>query len=132
MTYQREHWFNDIRFFAGNVMRILTEYLDFKPGMTFYMWLPLVIGLIVILAVLFYSRKKLKPSYLAYAIAYTMIVISGGWPLSALRYYSALFPVAVGLGLICDTRPKRIVTLCLCALIQLVFIYGYTNSIYVM
>ena len=52
------------------------------------------------------AAKRLRPSTMAYFLAYFVIAIGATWLLSAPRYLAACFPLAIALAAIADTRKK--------------------------
>lgn len=68
------------------------------------LWLPNLVYLVGSLAIMIPAAGKLRPSYVAYFIAYYLVSMGATWLLSAPRYLTALFPLALALGTL--TRKK--------------------------
>ena len=58
-------------------------------------------GALVLLAL---GARRVRPSYMAYGIAYYVVAIGPTWLLSAPRYLAALFPLGLCLGSLTEKR----------------------------
>jgi len=121
LRYQKEHWSQGMGFFF-NTASYQTNYFLAKfradPPAALGLWLPNLAFLFgAPLVMLFAGRKKralpalaeeggaaaeqpyaIRPSYLAYFLAYYAVGMGATWLLSAPRYLTACFPLSIALS----------------------------------
>lgn len=101
MEYQREHWGQQTGLFfntASYQFREAVENFASDPTTVLGLWLPNLLCIFGSLAVMLFGAKRLRPSYIAWFIAYFVIAIGATWLLSAPRYLAALIPLPMALS----------------------------------
>ena len=110
MQYQKEHWSQGFGLFfetaAYQTEYALSAAAEGNLRQLFGLWLPNLIYSFGALGLIAAAAKRLRPSYLAYFLAYFAVAIGATWLLSAPRYLAACFPLALGLAACADTRRK--------------------------
>ena len=104
-----------------------------EQSTVFYgLWLPSLIYLFGSIAILIAAQKKLRPSYVAYFLLYYAITMGATWLLSAPRYLTAAFPLALGLAAITEKRwaDALATTLCTAGLLYYLFAFLQHWSVY--
>jgi hypothetical protein len=87
--------------------------------------------LLASLGIVIGAQNKLRASNVAYFIAYYAFCMGATWLLSAPRYLTAAFPLALALGAITEKKSvDRIATLVCCALFVL-YLIAFANQWYV-
>ena len=121
MTYQSVHWGQHPGFFFNTAAYQLEHALSADVRTALGLWLPNVLYSLAALVLLFFAAPRMRPSYLAFFIAYYVAAVGVTWLLSAPRYLVALFPVPLALGIVTRTpRADRIVTAC-CGMLYLLY-----------
>lgn len=111
MTYQSVHWGQHLGFFFHTAAYQLELALRSDVQTALGLWIPNVVYSLVTLVLMLFAAPRMRPSYLAFFIAYYVVAIGATWLLSAPRYLVALFPVPLALGLVTRTpRADRIAT----------------------
>ena len=133
MEYQREHWNQGFGFF-WNSAAYQTAYLQNAVAagdgrMALGLYLPNLLCSFGALALMIPAVKRIRPAYSAYFMAYFAVAIGATWLLSAPRYLTAAFPLALSLMLLSRRRAVNAVLTALLALLQLgylvMFMAGY-------
>ena len=110
MQYQREHWNQGFGLFfetaAYQTEYALSTAAEGNYSQFFGLCLPNLIYFFGALGLMAAAAKRLRPSTMAYFLAYFVIAIGATWLLSAPRYLAACFPLAIALAAIADTRKK--------------------------
>lgn len=110
MQYQREHWSQGFGLFfdtaAYQTEYALSTAAEGNLRQLFGLWLPNLVYSFGALGLMAAAAKRLRPSYMAYFLAYFVIAIGATWLLSAPRYLAACFPLALALAALADTRRK--------------------------
>lgn len=129
LTYQNANWQQRPGWFF-HTAEYQFDYLISALGSGDYkqllgLWLPNLVFLFSSVALLIGSCNRLRPSYTAYFIAYYAMSMGATWLLSAPRYLSTLFPLALSLALL--TRKKAADTLAtiLCVIGLIGYLYAF-------
>ena len=134
LTYQSEHWHQQLGWFFGTMATIVnsaTTSFSNNPQMLLGLWIPNIAFLIASLGIVIVAQNKLRASNVAYFIAYYVVCMGATWLLSAPRYLTAAYPLALALGAITEKKSvDRIVTLVCCALFVL-YLFAFVNQWYV-
>lgn len=116
MVYQKEHWYQQFIWFFDSVSRQVDYYLrtlaSGSYAEVFGLWLPNIIAVFgSLLIALFAVRKKLRISYAAYFICYAAVTLGASFLISAPRYMSACFPLALAAAALTENKwADRIMT----------------------
>ena len=135
LEYQRENWNQGLGWFFSTA-EYQTVYgltaLREQPTVFYGLWLPSLIYLFGSIAILIAAQKKLRPSYVAYFLLYYAITMGATWLLSAPRYLTAAFPLALGLAAITEKRwaDALATTLCTAGLLYYLFAFLQHWSVY--
>jgi Gpi18-like mannosyltransferase len=129
LTYQREHWSNGFGFFADNLVTIFNNAMNWKATERIALWIPELIAIIMVIAMIFYGFRKIRVSYLIYMMIYLFTCTSATWLISGPRYLMCLFPVHLLIALIIKAKPVQIgylfLSLSLLAFYTLAFVLDY-------
>ena len=154
LRYQSEHWSQRTGWFFNTASYQMNELLKSLPASreaALGLWLPNLVflfGAPLVMVFALRERRKpsvqegamrpaedsgpvtigqpyaLRPSYVAYFVAYYFISMGATWLLSAPRYLTACFPLAFALGRL--TRPRTAwMTYYLLLLLQLFYLCAY-------
>ncbi len=134
LTYQAEHWHQQLGWFFGSMATIVSSatgaFAD-NQQMLWGLWIPNIVFLLASLGIVIGAQNKLRASNVAYFIAYYAVCMGATWLLSAPRYLTAAYPLALALGAITEKKSvDRIVTLVCCALF-VVYLLAFVNQWYV-
>jgi uncharacterized membrane protein YjdF len=103
--------------------------LNWKAGERIALWIPEIIAIIMVIALVFYGFQKIRISYLIYMIIYLFTCTSATWLISGPRYIMSLFPVHLLIALFTKEKPVRIgylfLSLSLLAFYTLAFVLDY-------
>lgn len=121
MTYQSVHWGQHLGFFFNTAAYQLEYMFRADAHTALGLWLPNVLYSFAALVLMLFAAPRMRPSDLAFFIAYYVVAIGATWLLSAPRYLVALYPVPMALGAVTQTkRADRIATGC-CAILYLLY-----------
>ena len=134
LTYQSEHWHQQLGWFFGTTATIVSSaagsFAD-NTRMLWGLWIPNLVFLFASLGIVIAAQNKLRASNVAYFIAYYAVCMGATWLLSAPRYLTAAYPLALALGALTEKKSvDRIVTLVCCALFVL-YLLAFVNQWYV-
>lgn len=92
LEYQKNHWGQE----AGNIFRTAAYSIDylFHPFVKWYqfgVYLPQVTAILFACIVLFFVRKSVHPSDMAYSVVYLFVTLSPTMLISGPRYISAMY-----------------------------------------
>lgn len=135
LQYQQENWSQRPGWFF-NTAEYQTIYAlnAAREGSTaFYgLWLPNLVHLFGALALVIAAQKRLRPSYVAYFIAYYAVTMGATWLLSAPRYLTAAFPLALSLAALTERKwaDALATAACLAGLLYYLFAFLQRWSVY--
>jgi len=128
LYYQKEHWGQETGWFFNTASyqtdRLIAEFSD-DLNVMLGLWLPNLVSSFSALAVMFFSAKKLRPSYTAYALAYFVVAIGATWLLSAPRYLAALFVLPAGLAVLTENRRTDTILTVACTAASVFYLYAF-------
>lgn len=128
LEYQQSNWSQGMGWFF-NTAEYQTNYAlsAYASGSTtlYGLWIPNLIYLFGALAIMIGAQKKLRPSYVAYFILYYAVTMGATWLLSAPRYLTAAFPLALGLSAITEKRWADWIATLLCIAGLLLYLFAY-------
>lgn len=128
MEYQAKVFHNQFGFFANTIYYITECSLNLQDQFRFTYSIPALVSFLIVIIMLFYSFKRIRLSYIAYALAYLVVSFSPSWLLSGSRYISALAPLFLMFAEFATDRSKdNILTLsftCLLGAFTLAFLTG--------
>lgn len=105
MTYQSVHWGQHLGLFFNTAAYQLAHMFSADVHTALGLWLPNVLVSFAALVLMLFAAPRMRPSDLAFFLAYYVVAIGATWLLSAPRYLVALYPVPMALGSV--TRTKR-------------------------
>jgi hypothetical protein len=134
LTYQREHWHQQLGWFFGTMATVVSSatgsFAD-NTQMLLGLWLPNIVFLFASLGIVIGAQNKLRASNVAYFIVYYAVCMGATWLLSAPRYLTAAYPLALALGAITEKKSvDRIATL-FCIALFFFYLLAYVNQWYV-
>ena len=135
LQYQSEHWHQRLGWFfatAGTQSESLVKALASGSRETaFGLWLPNLVYTTGALALVIAAQKRLRASNVAYFIAYYLVTMGATWLLSAPRYLTACYPLALALGQLTRKRWADLLATSLCLLGFAYYLYAFVNQWYV-
>ena len=136
LTYQRDHWHQQMGWFFATVATQVKSLVsaagpEGNAEMLWGLWLPNLLYLFASLGVVTAAQKKLRASNVAYFILYYIVCMGATWLLSAPRYLTACYPLALSMGALTQKRWANILATCLCIALQAVYLLFYVNQWYV-
>ena len=134
LTYQRENWHQQLGWFFGTMATLVSSatgsFADNIP-MLRGLWLPNIIYLFASLGIVIAAQNKLRASNVAYFIAYYAVCMGATWLLSAPRYLTAAFPLALALGAITEKKAVDRIATIVCIALFLFYLLAYVKQWYV-
>lgn len=128
MEYQSANWSQHLGWFF-NTAAYQMEYAIGCVGTNHHnllgLWLPNLLSHFASLAVMIWAVKKMRPSYVAWFIAYFAIAIGATWLLSAPRYLVSLIPVQLAVSQLAKKPKVNRVVLPICLLLNLLYAYAF-------
>ena len=134
LAYQREHWHQQMGWFFSTVATQVKSAVDAastSPEMLWGLWAPNLAYLFASLGILAGAQKKLRASNVAYFIIYYLVCMGATWLLSAPRYLTACYPLALSIGALTGKRWANVLATLLCVALQLLYLFAYVNQWYV-
>ena len=134
LTYQREHWHQQMGWFFGTVATQVNSAFGAAseaPDMLWGLWIPNLVYLFASLALVAAAQKKLRASNVAYFILYYLVCMGATWLLSAPRYLTACYPLALSLGALTKNRWANLAATIVCMVLQGLYLFAYVNQWYV-
>ena len=127
LTYQSEHWgqnfgslYNTLQYSFVNAV----EYGSFEYRIC--LWIPQVIAIIAVLALLWAVWRRLQAGDAAFAILYYYCSIAPTWLLSGTRYLAAMYALYPALALLTNKKWAFILALLLMAALS-----AYMSALYI-
>jgi hypothetical protein len=134
LIYQSENWHQQLGWFFATMATVVnsaTGSFSDNLNMLWGLWIPNILFLFASLGIVIAAQHKLRASNVAYFIAYYGVCMGATWLLSAPRYLTAAFPLALALGAITEKKSvDRIATIVCCVLFVLYFA-AFVNQWYV-
>lgn len=134
LTYQRENWHQQLGWFfstmATQVSNATGSFSDNIP-MLWGLWIPNFIYLAGSLGIVIAAQNKLRASNVAYFIAYYAVCMGATWLLSAPRYLTAAYPLALALGAITEKKAVDRIATIVCIVLFVLYLLAYVNQWYV-
>lgn len=128
LQYQQENWSQSMGWFF-NTAEYQTVYAlnaAREGSETLYgLWLPNLVYLFGALALVIAAQKRLRPSYVAYFIVYYAVTMGATWLLSAPRYLTAAFPLALSLAALTEKRWADAVATLVCVAGLLFYLFAF-------
>lgn len=128
LQYQQENWSQGMGWFFSTAEYQMNYALAAQlsgSSALYGLWLPNLVYLFGAIAILIGAQKKLRPSYVAYFILYYAVTMGATWLLSAPRYLTAAFPLALGLSAITEKRWADAIATLLCVAGLLYYLFAY-------
>lgn len=128
MYYQKNHWGNGLCFIWDTidyVKNYVVESWYTSIGMS--LWIPEFVLFVVYLITIVYGfKRKLRPMYMAYLIAYFLLTYSSTWLISGGRYTLSAFPVFMLAGEWVTRHEKwKCPVMIFSAMLMTVYMIGY-------
>lgn len=137
LTYQRDHWHQQMGWFYATVATQVKSLLAAAASeggnyeMLWGLWVPNLFYLFASLGVVIAAQKKLRASNVAYFILYYLVCMGATWLLSAPRYLTACYPLALSLGSLTQKRWANVLATVACIALQGAYLMAYVNQWYV-
>ena len=134
LTYQRENWHQQLGWFfntmATQVSNATGSFATDIP-MLWGLWIPNILYLFASLGIVIAAQNKLRASNVAYFIAYYAVCMGATWLLSAPRYLTAAYPLALSLGAITEKKVADRIATAICIVLFVLYLLAYVNQWYV-
>ena len=134
LSYQSEHWHQQLGWFFGTMatqVSSATGAFSDNTQMLWGLWLPNIVYLFASLGIVIAAQNKLRASNVAYFIAYYAVCMGATWLLSAPRYLTAAYPLALALGVITQKKAVDRVATIACIALFVLYLIAYVNQWYV-
>ena len=134
LVYQKEHWHQQMGwFFATAATQVKSALSTFSENrdMVLGLWIPNLVYLFASLGLITAAQKKLRASNVAYFLVYYLVCMGATWLLSAPRYLTACYPLAMALGVLTEKKWADWLATILCLLLFLYYLFAYVNQWYV-
>ena len=134
LTVQREHWHQQLGWFFGTMatsVNSATVSFSDNTQMLLGLWLPNIVYLFGALGIVIAAQNKLRASNVAYFIAYYAVCMGATWLLSAPRYLTAAYPLALALGALTEKKAADRIATILCIVLFVAYLIAYVNQWYV-
>ena len=134
LTYQREHWHQQLGWFFGSTATIVnnaTANFADNLQMLWGLWIPSIVFLFGSISLVTAAQNKLRASNVAYFLAYFAICMGATWLLSAPRYLTAAYPLALALGMLTKKKwADRLATI-VCLVLFVLYLIAFVFQWYV-
>ncbi|MBD2177463.1 glycosyltransferase family 39 protein [Pseudanabaena sp. FACHB-1998] len=100
LTYQKEHWGQNLGFFTENLKNSFISIFTMNKVMAVNVWIPHIFLFFMGFGLLIYTVNKIRLSYTAFSFFYIIISYSPTWALSAPRYITGMFTLFIMLALL--------------------------------
>ena len=134
LTYQQEHWHQQMGWFfasaATQADSALTTFADNRE-MVLGLWIPNLVYLFASLGVVTAAQTRLRASHVAYFILYYAVCMGATWLLSAPRYLTAAYPLALALGALTEKKWADRLATGVCILLFVLYLIAFVNQWYV-
>ncbi|MEN6562239.1 MAG: hypothetical protein ABFD11_01705 [Christensenella sp.] len=134
LTYQREHWHQQLGWFfcsmATIVQNATTNFSD-NTQMLWGLWIPSIVSLLASLGIVTAAQNKLRASNVAYFLAYYAVCMGATWLLSAPRYLTAAYPLALALGALTQKKWVDRLATAICIVLFVLYLIAFVNQWYV-
>ena len=128
MYYQSSHWGNGLCP-IWKTFRYVKEYAldNWHTSTGMGLWLPELLLFILYLAAIIYGvRKKLRPMYMIYLIAFFLLTYSSTWLISAGRYTLSALPLFMLAGQWCREHQRwKLPLMLFSAMLMMIYMTGY-------
>jgi hypothetical protein len=105
LKIQSEHWYQHAQPFYQTVLSTWENLTGVQPlDQKAFLWLPQMAGMAAMIIFLPFMARRLRPSYTAYLVFYTVMSLSPSWLLSFNRYMMGAVPLFLGIAAL--TRRK--------------------------
>ncbi len=134
LTYQSAHWHQEAGWFFSSAATITDNAvarLADNRNMALGLWIPNLVALFASLGIVTAAQQKLRASNVAYFLAYYLVCMGATWLLSAPRYLTVCFPVALALGALTERKWADALATVVCVVLLLLYMYAYVNQWYV-
>jgi Gpi18-like mannosyltransferase len=100
LQIQRQHWSQSFQPFWQTVATTWGNLVGYSrtPAEKAFLWMPQTIGMLAVFVSLPFMARKLRPSYTAYLVVYTVASLSASWLLSFNRYMMGAVPLFLGIA----------------------------------
>lgn len=134
LTYQNEHWHQQLGWFFASMSTVVnnatTTFASNAP-MVWGLWIPNIVYLFAALGIVVAAQKKLRASSVAYFLAYYAVCMGATWLLSAPRYLTGAYPLALALGAITEKKWADRLATGICLALFVLYLVAFVNQWYV-
>ena len=134
LTYQRDHWHQQLGWFFGSMATIVNNATTAFTGnthMLWGLWIPNIVSLFASLGIVVAAQNKLRASNVAYFLVYYAVCMGATWLLSAPRYLTAAYPLALALGALTQKKWVDRLATGICIALFILYLLAFVNQWYV-
>ena len=128
MEYQQENWHQGFGWFFNTAAYQLEQAIkcaSTNPHTMLGLWIPNLIAIFFSLIIMVLATKLLRPSYVAWFLAYFVIAIGATWLLSAPRYLIAIITLPLAVSLITRTKTANSLVTMICLFAYPLYLYAF-------
>lgn len=128
MEYQQENWHQGFGWFFNTAAYQLEQAIkcaSTNPHTMLGLWIPNLIAIFFSLIIMVLATKLLRPSYVAWFLAYFVIAIGATWLLSAPRYLIAIITLPLAVSLITRTKTANSLVTIMCLFSYPLYLYAF-------
>ena len=134
LTYQREQWHQQLGWFFSSMATLINNATTAFSGnarMLWGLWIPNIVSLFASLGIVVAAQNKLRASNVAYFLLYYAVCMGATWLLSAPRYLTAAYPLALALGALTQKKWADRLATGICIVLFLLYLLAFVNQWYV-
>lgn len=128
MTYQSQHWYQNLYLFFNTASYMVEYILGSDPGAittVLGMWVPNLVYIFGSLILVGAAAKRLRPSYTAWFIPYYAVAIGATWLMSGPRYLMVLPTLPMALGYVTEKRWADVTATAVCGVLSVLYVYMF-------
>lgn len=134
LIYQREQWHQQLGWFFSSTATVVdnaTTAFSGNTQMLWGLWIPNILYLFASLGIVAAAQNKLRASNVAYFIAYYAVCMGATWLLSAPRYLTAAYPLALALGALTKKKWADRLATAVCLVLFVLYLFAFVDQWYV-
>ena len=128
LYYEKLNWFQEFTPIWESLYRVFQNVVG-QPELLYTVWLPELVAIVVVIALLVISARTYALSELWYVLIYAVMTYSTSWLLSGARYLLVCFPAFTMAALLLQRHQKaKILVFVGCGFLQMIYFVGYLQG----
>mgnify|MGYP001156508455 CR=1 FL=1 len=128
LYYEKLNWFQKFTPIWESLYRVAQNVAE-PSGLLYTVWLPELIAIVLIIALLVIFARSYALSELWYVLIYAVMTYSTSWLLSGARYLLVCFPAFTMVALLLQRHQKaKTLVLVGCGFLQMIYFVGYLQG----